>query len=159
MHRANRYLAILVIALGLASLAIGVGFVVEGQAKLNFMKDAMREEQITLGLSDEEVAQGNVVDSAGEAQEAGDTIRKHRRSIAPTYNDLMEGGGFDPTNPQHVTYMQALNLENYLYMSVSAFGLITAVQVSGIAMIVVGIALGIVGFLILRLRRGASQNT
>jgi len=147
MRRAHRYLAVLVIALGLASLAIGTGFIVEGQSKLNFMKEAMTQEQITLGLTEEEIASGQIVDSATEAQKAGDTIREHRRNIAETYSEL---GRFDPENSTHVRYMQALNLENYLYMSVSAFGLITAVQISGAAMIVIGIALGITGFLFLR---------
>jgi len=153
MKSTHRYLAILVIALGLASLAIGTGFIVEGQSKLNFMKEAMTEEQITLGLTEEQIASGEIVDSAAEAQKAGDTIREHRRNIASTYNELLEGGRFDPENPTHVTYMQALNLENYLYMSVSAFGLITVAQISGAAMTVIGIALGITGFLFLRSRK------
>ena len=150
MQKAQRYLAVLVIALGVATLAIGIGFIVEGQSKLDFMKEAMTQERITLGLTEEEIASGNIVDSAAEAQKAGDTIREHRRNIAETYSEL---GRFDPEDPTHVSYMQALNLENYLYMSVSAFGLITVVQISGVAMIVVGVALGATGFLLLRFRR------
>ncbi len=154
MSRLVRYLSIAVIALGIAGLAIGVAFIVEGKAKSDYLKEAMREEQITLGLTEEQIEQGNLVDTASEAQKAGDTIREHRRSIAPTYGDL---GRFDPANPDHVRYMQALNLETYLYFAVASFGLTTVVQVSGIFMLVTGIALTIIGVLVLRLRRPTLQ--
>lgn len=156
MQRTRRYLAIIVVALGLASLAIGIGFIVEGQSKLNFMKEAMQLEKITLGIPAEELAEGNIVDTAVEAQNAGDVIREHRRGIAPTYNELLGGGRFDPDNPEHVTYMQALNLENYLYMSVAAFGLITVVQMSGVALILIGMALAATGFLLGAMRKSLS---
>ena len=157
MSRLVRYLSIAVIALGIAGLAIGVAFIVEGKAKSDYLKEAMREEQITLGLTEEQIEQGNLVDTASEAQKAGDTIREHRRSIAPTYGDLLGEGRFDPAIPAHVTYMQALNLETYLYFAVASFGLTTVVQVSGIFMLVTGIALTIIGVLVLRLRRPMLQ--
>ncbi|OGO01537.1 MAG: hypothetical protein A2Y72_06050 [Chloroflexi bacterium RBG_13_53_26] len=153
----SRYLPILVIALGIASLAMGIGFIVEGKAKSDLLTDAMREEQITLGLTQEQIDQGSLVDTAGEAEKAGDTIREHRRSIAPTYGDLLGDGRFDPENPAHVTYMQALNLETYLYFAVASFGLTTAVQVTGIVMIITGIALAAIGVVVMRLRKAASQ--
>ncbi len=156
MQRTSRYLAVLVIALGLVSSAIGIGFIVEGQSKLNFMKEAMQQEKIPLGIPAEELAQGNIIDTAAEAQRAGDTIREHRRGIAPTYNDLLGGGRFDPENPQHVTYMQALNLENYLYMAVASFGLITVVQASGAALILIGIALAATGLMLGAIRKELS---
>jgi hypothetical protein len=62
------------------------------------------------------------------AQKAADTIAGHRRVISPSYQDLLGSGRFDPTNPQHLTYAQAMNLENYLYMAVTAFGLIQVVD-------------------------------
>ena len=158
MSRLIKYLAVGVIALGIAGLAVGVAFIVEGQAKSNYLAETMREEQITLGLTQEQIDRGNVVDTAAEAQKAGDTIREHRRSIAPTYGDALEGGRFDPTNPEHVTYMQALNLENYLYLAVASFGLTTVVQVSGIFMLITGIGLAIIGVVILRLRKPALQS-
>jgi hypothetical protein len=67
MQRINRYLAGLVVVLGLVSLAIGVGFIVEGQAKLNMMKEVSRQEAITLGIPVVELAKGNVIDTAAEA--------------------------------------------------------------------------------------------
>jgi hypothetical protein len=59
-------------------MAMGIGFVVQGQAKADFIKEAMQQEQITLGLSQEQQAEGELVDSAAEALKTGDTIREHR---------------------------------------------------------------------------------
>ena len=153
MLRIRRYVALGIILLGLVSLAIGTTFVVEGQSKGSFMKDAMRQEEITLGLDEAEVARGELVDSAEEAQKAGDTVRDHRRTIAPTYGDLLGGERFDPTNPEHLTYAQALNLENYLYLAVTGFGLTTVAMASGAFMIAAGVALGGAGALLYGLSR------
>jgi hypothetical protein len=152
MSRVNRYLAIAVLAIGLACMGIGIGFVVEAQAKSNWMKQQMRDEQITLGLSADAIARGDVVDTAAEAQKAADTIRQHRHDNFGTYNEALGGQPFNPADPKQVEYMQALNLENYLYLAVSGFGLATVVLASGIFMIITGIALGTGGLVLLRLR-------
>ena len=151
MTRINRYLAILVLLLGVVGVVVGSIFIAQAVEKENWMKQAMRQEKITLGLSDAQIKQGEIVDTAKEAQTAGDTIREHRRGLAPTYNDLMAGGKFDPTNPKHVTYMQALNLENYLYLSVLGFGVTTIALGIGVFMIVTGIALGVTGMVLFKI--------
>jgi hypothetical protein len=156
MKRITHYLAISVLILGVVSVAIGIAFVVQGQVKANFIKEAMQVEQITVGLGHEQQAEGGLVDSADEAQKAGDTVREHRRGIASTYDELLGEGRFDPTNPEHLTYAQALNLENYLYLAVTGFGLATVATVSGIVMIVTGIALGITGVTLRQLAKRSS---
>jgi len=152
MLRKSRYLAVGVLLLGAVIIAIGATFVVQGQAKANYMKEAMRLEQITLGLSEDVLAQGEFVDSASEAQEAADTVRGHRQGSG-TYSDALAGGRFDPANPDHLSYAQALNLENYLYLAVAGFGLTTVAIVSGISMIVTGLALGGTGIVLFGLAR------
>ncbi len=87
---------------------------------------------------------------------AGDTIREHRRGIAPSYSDLLGDGRYDPTDPQQLTYAQALNLENYLYLAVVAFGLTQSVIVSGVFMVVTGLALGGTGVVLYRLGQRVS---
>jgi len=131
-----------VILMAFIALVMGTVFVVQGVTKANWMKDAMRLENITLGLDETAIAKGEVVDSANEAQAAADMIREHRRGIAPTYDDLLAGGRFDPANPQHLSYAQALNMENYLYLAVIGFGFADMVIASGASMIAIGIALG-----------------
>lgn len=153
MSTATKYLWIMVLALAVVAFALGTVFIVQGVDKSNWMKEAMRLEKVTVGIDESAAAQGDVVDSLNEAQHAGDTIREHRRGIAPTYEDLLAGERFDPTIPEHLTYAQAMNLENYLYVAVLGFGVTQMLIGSGVFMLVMGIALGVTG---LALRRRAS---
>jgi len=143
-------LAILVIILGVVSIAIGGVFVGQGFAKNDLLVTAMEQEQITLGIEDSDLAAGEVIDSASEAEIAGDTVREHRHGIAPTYGDLLAGERFDPTQTMQLTYAQALNLENYLYLAVLSFGVTQIALGAGAFMIVVGIALGATGIILVR---------
>lgn len=143
-------LAILVIILGIVSIAIGGVFVGQGFAKNDLLVTAMQDEQITLGIEESDLAAGEVIDSASEAQIAGDTVREHRHGIAPTYGDLLEGGRYDPSSMEQLTYAQALNLENYLYLAVLSFGVTQMALGAGAFMIIVGIALGATGIILVR---------
>jgi hypothetical protein len=62
----------------------------------------------------------------------------------------MGTGKFDPTNPTHLTYAQALNIENYLYLAVLGFGVISIVLATGGFMIITGISLGIIGLVLIK---------
>jgi len=146
----NRSLAIGVLCLGVVAVVIGGVFIGQGVSKNSQLVEAMQEEQVTLGIEGADL-EGEVIDSLGEAQKAGDTIREHRRGIAPTYSDLLGDGRYDPTDPQQLSYAQALNLENYLYLAVVAFGLTQSVTASGGFMLVTGIALGGTGLVLYRL--------
>lgn len=141
---------VVVAIVGIVAIVIGVIFLYEAYAKKAFLDQAVRQEKIVLGLTPEQIAKGEILDTPEELQMAGDTVRSHRREIAPTYQELLGGKKFDPTNPKHITYMQALNLENYLYLAVASYGLITVVQASGIFMILAGIAHLITGMWIYR---------
>ena len=146
MNSKVRYLGILVMLLGAVSLTMGIVFVQQGFAKQNWIQNSMKQEQITLGIASGDVEKGEVIDTAKEAQVAGDTVREHRHGIAPTYGDLLGGEKFNPTNSKQLSYAQALNLENYLYLAVATFGLINVVLASGAFMIVNSLALGATGF-------------
>jgi len=146
----TRYLAIVVLLSGIVGIVMGGVFIGLGVARDNQLKEAMRVEHITLGIEDAPT-KDEVIDSLEEALVAGDTIREHRRGIAATYEDLLGEGRFDPTNPSHLTYAQALNLENYLYLAAVAFGLAQTVMASGVFMVVTGIALGGTGLVLYRL--------
>ena len=148
-------LAMLVIVLAVAAVAIGVVFVVEGVAKNKLIVDRMNVEKVSIALDPNNPGQYTAINNSTDAQKAADTIASHRRAIAPTYQDLLAGGRFDPTNPQHLTYAQAMNLENYLYMAVTAFGLIQVTMANGAFMIIVGLAIGCVGFTLMRLGKTA----
>ena len=140
MNSKIRIMSIVVIVLAVISLAMGIIFLQQGYAKEKLLVDAMTQEQITVGEIE------GIVDSAEKAQIAGDTVREHRHGIAPTYGDLLEGEKFDPTVPKQLSYAQALNLENYLYLAVAALGLVTVVKVVGGFMIMMSLALGFAGY-------------
>lgn len=156
MVRISRYLAIMVLLAGVVGVVIGSVFIAQAVEKSNWMKEAMHVEKVTLGLDESAVTEGEVVDSLEEAQVAGDVIREHRRNIASTYEELLAGGRFDPTNPKQLSYAQALNMENYLYLAVLGFGVTTVIIGSGVFMIITGLALGTTGVLLLQLPRGTS---
>ena len=140
--------------LAAVSVVVGAVFIVQAVDKSNWMKEAMQIEKVTLGLEESAVAQGDVVDTVGEAQAAGDILREHRRGIAETYDELLAGERYDPTNPKQLSYAQALNMENYLYLAVLGFGVTTVIIGTGAFMIVMGFALGGTGVVLLRLARG-----
>jgi uncharacterized membrane protein len=154
----SRKLSIAVVLLGTIVIVVGIMYIYQGISKGILVRDGMRDERVTYLLPREEVERGNVIDTAEEAQKVADTIKAHRRSIASTYDDLLKGGQFDPTNPQHVIYTQALNLENYLYMAVLAYGLTTEVLTSGVTLIVIGISLVLIGLELYRLRRSMLRS-
>lgn len=137
-------LGIIVIVLAVVALAMGIVFIQQGFAKEAYLVEAMRQEQIELqGVE-------GVIDTAEEAQLAGDTLREHRHGISPTYGDLLGGERFDPTNTTQLTYAQALNLENYLYLAVASFGMFTVAKATGAFMVVMALALGATGFKLMK---------
>lgn len=145
----TKIISLLVILVALVGIVMGAVFVGLGMAKNNQLVEAMRVEQVKLSL--EEGAESTLIDTAAEAEAAGNLIREHRRNIASSYQELLGEGRYDPTNPEHLTYAQALNMENYLYLAVIGFGLIQAVIGSGVFMIITGFALGGTGVVLYRL--------
>jgi hypothetical protein len=150
-----KYLGIGIIVLAVASLVIGIVFITEGIMKNNLIVDRMNVEKVSLNINPDNPTVFTPINNAEDAQKAADLIAEHRRSIAPTYQDLLAKGNgkFDPTNTTDLVYAQAMNLENYLYMAVTAFGLIQATMANGVFMVIVGLAIGIIGFIIYRISR------
>jgi hypothetical protein len=142
-------LGITVIILAIIAAIMGIIFLQQGFSKQSLLMHALKQENITFEIDGKQT----VIDSAEKAQKAGDTVREHRHSIAPTYGDLLGGKNFDPTNPKQLTYAQALNLENYLYLAVASFGLVTVVLASGGFMLLTGITLGLIGFALIKIAK------
>jgi hypothetical protein len=155
MNKTLRNFGVTIIVLGVVALAMGVVFLGQGFSKQGYLVGALKQEGITLGMLGVQGDKANdVIDSAKEAQLAGDTVREHRHTIAPSYQALLGGKHFDPTSAEQLTYAQALNLENYLYLAVASFGLVTVVLATGGFMIITGLALGATGIAMIRLAQG-----
>ncbi len=143
---------IAIVVLGVVALAMGVAFIGQGFAKQVYLTDAMKQEDVTLGMLGIQGDKANqVIDSAATAQLAADKVREDRHAIAPSYTALLGGKHFDPTNPKEMSYAQAINLENYLYLGVAALGLVTVVLATGAFMLVTGAALCVIGVVLMRL--------
>jgi hypothetical protein len=141
MNTKNKFLSLIVIIFGVISLAMGAVFIQQGFSKEAWLVKSLEQEQVVLPGSD-----GVIVNNSSLAEEAANTIKGHRRSIAPTYSDLLGGKQFDPANPTQLKYAQAMNLENSLSLAVTAFGVFTVVKAAGAFMVVTGLALGATGF-------------
>jgi hypothetical protein len=156
----NRYLATIVMLLGVVGLAIGGAFIGISLQKNNFLVDQLRAQQITLGLSADQVAAGQLVDTAQEAQVAADTLASHLSNIAATYNDLMAAnpsGRYDPSNPENLTYTAGLNMENSLNMVVLGFGVIQQTEATGATLAVLGVSILLIGVVLFRKNRLTSE--
>jgi hypothetical protein len=140
VNKKVRYLGLAVIVLGIVALAMGIVFVQQGFAQENWLTQTMTQEQITMPDGS-----GTIVNNEATARAAGDLVREHRHLISPTYGDLLGGENFNPADPTQLTYAQAMNIENYLYLAVTAFGVFTVVKAAGAFMIVTGLALGATG--------------
>jgi hypothetical protein len=149
MNKTVRYLGVVVMLIGLVALALGIVFIQQGFDKESWLVEAMKTEQIAMPDGS-----GTIVDNEQLAQQAGDLVREHRHGISPTYGDLLGGKNFDPTNPTQITYMQALNIENYLYLAVTAFGVFLVVKAMGAFMIAMGLGLGATGFALWKTAKG-----
>lgn len=155
MKKWSRLIVVAVLVFGLVNVGIGAAFIGIGASKQSFMKSAMTAEQIALGLAaeGEEAPADEYVDTMGEAQQAGDIVREHRHGIAPTYGDLLGGARYDPTNLQQLSYAQAMNIENYLYLATNSFGVTYLSMGVGVALVLTGIALMAVAIILFKWAR------
>ncbi len=153
MKKWSRLIAVAVLILGLVNVGVGGTFIGIGFSKQHYLKTAMAEEMITTELTDEQIAAGEVVDTMSEAQRAGDLVREHRHGIAASYEELLAGGRYDPTNLQQLTYAQAMNIENYLYLASASWGITYMALGVGAALVLAGIALMAIAFVIYRWAR------
>lgn len=155
MGKLGRIAGAVILVLGVIAIVIGAAFVFQGFSKNNLIVERMKVEKVSFALDPDDPTKLTQVQTGEQAQAAADVISAHRRAMAPTYQDLLAGGRFDSTNPQHLTYAQAMNLENYLYLAVTAFGLVQVVLGAGAFMVVTGIALGLTGLVLFSSSRAA----
>ena len=143
MGRITRYLGMVVLLLGVVSLALGIVFIVEGVSTQGLITEGLRAEKVTLGLPEAEedasANPGDVVDTAAEAQAAQDILEEHLRDDYGTYGDT--GRGSD----ERASYLDGTTLRNSLNLAIMGFGVSTVVIVTGVFMLITGLALGAAG--------------
>jgi hypothetical protein len=151
----NRTVSVIIIVLGLLGILFGSIFAYQGISKNDLIVERMKIEKVAVALDPAVPTQVTQIANADDAQKAADIIATHRRALSPTYQDLLGSGKYDPANQKHLTYAQAMNLENYLYMGVMAFGLVQVVLAAGVFMIITGAAIGLIGLMSLKASKTA----
>jgi hypothetical protein len=149
-----KHISILATILGFISIVIGGIFIGIAQHENSYITSQLRDQGVTLGLTQDQIAKGEVVHNAAEAQTAAATLAKHLKSIAPSYSALMASnpsGRFDPTNPTDLTYGQGLNLLNSMNIVILGYGVVEAITGTGAALVVVGLGLATGGLIMLKL--------
>ncbi|MEE8414107.1 MAG: hypothetical protein V3R96_06105 [Dehalococcoidales bacterium] len=137
----NRNLGKGVLLLGMVALVIGAVFIGQGIAKNNMIKEAMQVEQITYGGAEEI---NGFIDTATEAELMASVLREHRMDIG-VYSEL------DREDPKRDTILKAMTMENTLNLAQLGYGVVTVVIVSGIFMVIIGIAVSGTGLVLYRL--------
>ena len=147
MKRLRVYGAILVVVLSIVSITVGAVFVAQGLDTKQFIVDGLRSEKVTLGIEESVVKSGEVVDTLEEAKVAAATITQHLRDRYGTYADTKQG------SPERATYLDGLTLVNSLNEAAMGFGMVTMIIVSGVLLIIMGLATGTVGLAMVQIAR------
>ena len=128
--------------MGRVALGRGVVFIGQGIVKNNMITEAMQMEQITDGGSEE--IEG-FIDTAAEAKLMDGVLKEHRMEDYGIYSELGR------EDPKRATILKAMTMENSLNIAQMGFGVVTVVIVSGIFMVIMGIAVGSTGIVLYRL--------
>jgi len=145
MMAVYRIRSTILFVLAFISLIAGVIFVQQGLSKYILIKRLAATENVTVGLSEDKIKKGEIIDSLSEMQAAGDLIRSHRQKIARTYSELLGSGKYNPADPKQLIYSHAINLENYLYLGALSFGITYLMMGIGAFMILTAFSIGVIG--------------
>lgn len=150
----SRKLAFLILVLSLISFVVGGVFIAQGFDKSRLITEAMRLEKATYAGEDAKGAKGaivGVIDTPQEAAAMAEVLKKHRLELG-TYTELKRD------DPKRATILSAMTMENSLNLAQIGFGLTDVVKATGAFMIIVGLALGLGAYSVIR-PRGLVQIT
>jgi hypothetical protein len=148
MNFLGRKIAVVVLLLGLASIALGGYFVQLGFEKANYLAGKMVEQNITYTAAGGDIV--GAIDTPREAQVMANVLQEHSQALG-NYSQLKR----DDPNRQQI--LNALTMTNSLEMAVMGFGLTDVVKASGAFMILVGAGFLLISIPGLRRRKTDSQ--
>ncbi len=160
MKNKIQLVSMLVVVLGIVSLVMGAAFIGLAVQKNNYVVSSLRAQNVTLGLTQDQIAKGQVVDNADAALNAANTLAAHLKSIAPSYNTLMaanKGSKYDPTVASNLEYTAGLNMENSFNLVVLSFGVIQETIATGAGLMIIGLAVGATGIVLFKLNKKSSE--
>jgi hypothetical protein len=123
-------------------LAFGAVFIQQGITKSSLITEAMALEKVKYAGEDAKGAIVGVIDTPAEAAAMSEVLREHRFNDYGYYSELKRD---DPKRDQ---ILKAITMETSLNLAQLSYGLVTVIEVTGVFMIVVGLALGTVAFVI-----------
>ena len=133
---------IVLLIFAVVCLAFGAVFIQQGISKNQLITQALAFEKVKYGGEDAQGAIVDVIDTPKEAMVMAEILREHRTTDYGYYSELKRD---DPNRDQ---ILKALTMETSLNLAQLSYGLVTVVEVNGVFMIVVGLALGTVAFVI-----------
>lgn len=145
MKKYAGFCGVVLIVFALIAFVVGGIYAWQGWSKTQQIQTQAAAEQVQVGLSEDQIKAGEVVDTMPEFEAAANTITEHKLSIAKTYKEALDGKKYDPTNPKQLTYAQAMNLENSLRIGMISAGLALTMIGHGLFYIMTGIAFLLVG--------------
>jgi len=129
-------MAIGVLLVGGVSLVLGSVFIVQATGT---------SAEIKAGLVDENGSiNGNVVDTTTELEAEQAVLLQHMHDSYGKYGET------ERNSPERTLYLDGLTLMNSVYIATMGYGVTTVILVIGLFMIIVGLALGATGFVLLR---------
>jgi len=147
----SRKLAFLILVLSLISFVFGGVFITQGFDKSRLITEAMRLEKATYAGEDVNGAIVGVIDTPQEAAAMAEVLKKHRLEQG-IYTELQRD------DPKRATILSAMTMENSLHLAHVGFGLADVVKATGAFMIIVGLALGLSAYSVIR-PKGLMQIT
>jgi hypothetical protein len=132
MASARRYLWIGGIGVGLLLVAVGIFFVVQAQSARTTTRAALADEGVV--TNGDASIPGVPVTDARTAQAQADVIKTHSIDRYGTYVSM------ERDDPNRAVYLDGLTLRNALGLAVLGFGVSDLALVSGLVILVLGVA-------------------
>ena len=139
-NKGTKLAMIALVVFAVISLVFGGIFIYQGVNANSMLTQAIASEKVTYTAADANGAIKGVIDTPEEAVVMSSILREHRLKDYGYYAELKRD---DPKRDQ---ILKAITMETSLNLAQLGFGLATVVQVTGVFMIVMGLALGTVAF-------------
>jgi len=130
LNNTGKTLAVLVLVIGIVSIALGGFFIQQGFAKAALLTDEMTKANITYGGAGGDI--DGIIDTPQEAQVMANILNEHSAELG-NYTQLARD------DPNRQTILNAMTMTNSLEMAVMGFGLTDVVKASGAFMVLVGL--------------------
>lgn len=140
----GKKIAVIVLLVGLVSIALGGFFIQTGFAKADLLHETMVKQNITYTGAGGTIS--GIIDTPQEAQAMADVLQEHSSKYG-SYSAMTKD------DPNRQTVLNALTMSSSLELAVLGFGLTDIVKATGAFMVLIGLALGLIAIPTLRQKK------